>query len=633
MTGNLATAMTPDTGNTPCPAPSRFWEVAGGDSWQTRERLHVASCPHCQAAEHAISSALSRAAEEPEPSHWIGDETVEDVEQTTAGWATRDSVSLCEASVSLTRLYVDCQSTKPHEPFDQSGCETGMARRIPNPADSVDAHADFTRSLDSGVSTAGGWSALPARFGDYHVIKQIAAGGMGVVFKARDVALNRMVAIKVMHRFGRSDDHAMDRFLREARISAGLNHRSIARIFNVGQIDGMPYIVSDFVEGKCLSECAPPHGRIAPVDLARIIALVADALHHAHKLGIIHRDVKPSNILIDQELCPHLIDFGLARSRADGDEASLSHAGQIVGTPSYMSPEQAQARIDAIGPASDVYSLGATLYTLLAGRPPFRGDGVFETIQLLTTVEPAPPSQFNPTIPRDLETICLKALAKDPRKRYATAGDMADDLRRFQQGSPISARAPGARERAARLLRRHRFLFLMTLIAVAASIFGACSALLALRYGKFGPHSANTAAVALDAENHRAIRLAVNRGAEAKLRRTVKLGEARVRDQPSRRDNLQSLASTYHRLGNLFVNTDRFSEAEWAYDRAVKLLRQCIKLEAGDASSHKELADVLCNFSEVVRVLGETHHARELYREAEMVRRRLGAEYVDTEQY
>ncbi len=173
----------------------------------------------------------------------------------------------------------------------------------------------------------------------------------------------------------------------------------------------------------------------------------------------------------------------------------------------------------------------------------------------------------------------------------------------------------------------------MTLIALAASIFGACSALLALRYGKFGPHSANTTVVAVDAENHRDIRRAVNRATEAELRRNAKLGEARVRDQPNRRDNLQSLASTYHRLGDLFVNTDRFSEAEWAYDRAVKLLRQCLQLEASDASSHKELADVLCNVSEVVRVLGETHHARELSREAEVVRRRLGAEYVDTEQY
>ncbi len=426
------------------PCASRFWEVAGGDSWQASERLHIASCPHCRAAERAIRYAVGRAVAEPEPSHWIDDETVEDAEQTSSRWVAPDSVAVSEASVSLTRLHADAHSTGPHEPDDYSGRDHRMAERIANPPDFVETFASgsFTHSPGSSVNTAGSWSGLPARFGDYQVIEQLGTGGMGVVFKARDVALNRLVAIKVMHRFGRSDERAMDRFLREARISAGLNHPSIARIFNVSQIDGMPYIVSEFVEGKCLSDCTPPHGRIAPVNLASIIALVADALHHAHKSGIIHRDVKPSNILIDQELCPHLIDFGLARSRVGGDEASLSHAGQIVGTLSYMSPEQAQARSDAIGPATDVYSLGATLYTLLAGRPPFRGDGPLETIQLLTTVEPPPPSQFNPTIPRDLETICLKALAKDPRKRYATASDMADDLRRFQQGSPISARAP-----------------------------------------------------------------------------------------------------------------------------------------------------------------------------------------------
>ncbi len=345
-------------------------------------------------------------------------------------------------------------------------------------------------------------------------------------------------------------------------------------------------------------------------------------------MGIIHRDVKPSNILIDQERCPHLIDFGLARSCVDGDEASLSYAGEIVGTPSYMSPEQAEPRLDAIGPATDVYSLGATLYTLLAGQPPFPGRDAFETMQLLRTAEPVPPRRLNPRVPRDLETICLTAMARDPRKRYATARDMADDLRRFQRGSPISARAPGARARAARLVRRHRWSFVMVALTVAASALGASAALLAVRYGKIGPHSGNPPVAAL---NRRVLRLAVNRAAEAELRRAVQVGDATVRAQPDRHDSLQSLASTYHRLGDLFVNTDRLPEAEWAYEMAVKHLRRCIQLEAGDARSQKELADVLSNFSETARALGEANHARELRREAEVVRRRLGADHANSD--
>ena len=305
----------------------------------------------------------------------------------------------------------------------------------------MSASASSTRPLDLGASRAGSWSDLPATFGDYQIIERIAEGGMGVVFKAHDVALDRLVAIKIIRDFGSPHDDRMNRLFREARISASLKHPSIAQIYNIGQVNGLPYIVSEFVKGTSFSEYARPHGRLAPTDLAGIIARVADALHYAHSLGIIHRDVKPSNILIDEELCPHLIDFGLARSWADSAEATLSHVGQILGTPSYMSPEQVEPRLDAIGPATDVYSLGATLYTLLAGQPPFPGPDALEAMLLVRTAEPVPPRRLNPKVPPDLETICLKAMAKDPRKRYATVRDMADDLRRFQRGIPITARA------------------------------------------------------------------------------------------------------------------------------------------------------------------------------------------------
>ncbi len=626
--------MTSETGDTPpCPAPSRFWEVAGGDSWRARERLHIASCPQCQAAERAIGHVVGRAVEEPEPTGWKNEETLEDVEQNSVDRPVPDSVSVSEASVTGIGLRVDSQSTRSHAPNALLASQAWMADSIADPADTVGSYpsAGSTRPLDLGVSTAGSWSDVPATFGDYQIIQRIGTGGMGVVFKVRDVALDRIVAIKIIREFGSVHDDRMNRLFREARISASLKHPSIAQIYNIGQVNGMPYIVSEFVEGKSFSEYARPHGRLAPNDLAGIIARVADAIHYAHSLGIVHRDVKPSNILIDQELWPHLIDFGLARSWVDSAEATLSHAGQIVGTPSYMSPEQAEGRLDAVGPATDVYSLGATLYALLTGEAPFPGPDVFETMQLLRTAEPVPPRRLNPTVPRDLETVCLTAMARDPRKRYATARDMADDLRRFQSGSPISARAPGAWAHVTRFCRRHRLVFLMAFLAVTASAVGASAALLAIRYGRIGPLSGNAPVAALDGENRRVLRLAVNRSAEAELRRAVQAGDATVRAQPDRHDSLQSLAGAYHRLGDLFVNTDRLPEAEWAYERAVKHLRRCIQLEAGDARSQKELADVLSNSSETARALGETNHARELGREAEVVRRHLGADHANSD--
>ncbi len=280
--------MTPETGDTPCPAPSRFWEVAGGDSWQAFERLHIASCPQCQTAKRAICHVVSRVSEAPETTGWVNDETVEDAEQNSMSWPIPDCVSVSEASVTGIDLRVDSQSTKSHAAGDQLlASQAWIADRIADPADTVGStpSATSTRPHDLRVSGAGSWSDLPATFGDYQIIQRIGTGGMGVVFKARDVALDRIVAIKIIRELGRPRDDRMNRLFREARISASLKHPSIAQIYNVGQVDGMPYIVSEFVEGRSLSDCARPRGQIAPAELAGIIARVADALYHAAQLG------------------------------------------------------------------------------------------------------------------------------------------------------------------------------------------------------------------------------------------------------------------------------------------------------------------------------------------------------------
>jgi WD40 repeat protein len=315
------------------------------------------------------------------------------------------------------------------------------------------------------------WSGLPQRLGDYEVIEAVGRGGMGSVYKVHDVALNRIAALKIIHHFTAADGVATDRFFRAARLWARLKHPSIVPIYHVGQFDGMPYVVSEFIEGVNLSALLSQAGRPTARDAARIIAEVADALHFAHERGVIHRDVKPSNIMIRPDGHAGLVDFGLARSLAD-DEASLSSTGTVIGTPPYMSPEQAEGRLGAIGPASDVYGLGATLYTLLVSRPPFQGQTVIETLRQIPEVEPVPPRRLVPTAPRDLETICLKCLEKDPKDRYASARDLAEDLNRWLEGESIQARPTPAAERLVKWARRRPVIAALTAAIAVVSILG-----------------------------------------------------------------------------------------------------------------------------------------------------------------
>jgi hypothetical protein len=498
----------------------------------------------------------------------------------------------------------------------------------PTGTEATAARADFdtqwatTREADSEASSTRTWSGLPSRLGDYEVIEQIGCGGMGVVFKVRDVALDRIAALKIIRHFGAADGEAMDRFFRGARLWARLNHPSIVSIYHVGQVDGMPYVVSEFIEGVDLSTMARAGaGGLSVRDAAGFIAEVADALHFAHEQGVIHRDVKPSNIVIKPDGHAVLVDFGLARSLSADDEASLSVVGAIIGTPSFMSPEQVEGRHDLLGPATDIYSLGATLYTLLAGRPPFHGRSTMETLRQIPEVEPEPPRRLNPTVPRDLEAVCLKALRKRPADRYATAHAMAEDLRRFLDGRPILARSPGTPERLVRWLRQRPAWFAVFLLALASFAL--------ISYQQFELQEARRRLVA----EGRELRRAVNRTTEVELRRAVELGEARVRDHLQGREGRRPLASTYHRLGDLLVDTDRLSDAVWAYERAITLLRQQLRDEAGDAVSRIELADVFNNLGEASYALGWERDARAAFREALIIHRRLVGDHPEVPAY
>jgi serine/threonine protein kinase len=289
----------------------------------------------------------------------------------------------------------------------------------------------------------------------YEVEAVLGRGGMGIVFRARHLRLNRLVALKMLVAGTYAAPHERARFQREAEAVARLKHANIVQVYDIGDSDGRPYFTMEYLESGSLAHKLA--GTPQPVrHAAQLVATLAGAVQAAHERGIVHRDLKPANVLLAEDGTPKITDFGLARQQGDG--AGLTQTGMAIGTPSYMAPEQARGRPDAVGPAVDVYALGAILYELLTGRPPFRAATAAETVQQVMSQEPAPPSRLNTQVPRDLETICLKCLNKEPPSRYGTAEELAQDLRRYLRGEPVLARRAGSAERLVKWTRRNRSL-------------------------------------------------------------------------------------------------------------------------------------------------------------------------------
>jgi tetratricopeptide (TPR) repeat protein len=533
---------------------------------------------------------------------------------------------------------------------------------------SVSPSLQPTRAMPGRAGRSGG--PVPAPPG-YQILGELGRGGMGVVYKARQVGLNRVVALKMILAGGHAGAHDLARFRAEAEAVARLQHPNIVQIYEVGEHEGRPYFSLEYVDGGNLAHHIDGQPQ-PPRRAAEVLKALAEAMDCAHRAGILHRDLKPANVLMapgrDAPVVgagaerpplagwvPKVTDFGLAKRLEE--EAGQTREGAILGTPSYMAPEQAAGKVRELGPAVDIYALGAVLYDLLTGGPPFRGSTVMDTLQQVLHQEPVPPARVTAKVPRDLETICLKCLEKEPKKRYASAAALADDLGRFLSDRPILARPTPAWERAYKWARRRP--------AQAALALVISLSLLALGGGGLAyAHHADRLRRAADnsAEKARAAESdsrAKRREAEANFRRACaavddlleRIGKQRLAHEPRqerlRRDLLEQALAFYRqfldergddplvrwRTGVALRNAadvegllGKQAEAERHYERALELLGGLAKEFPDDASYRRDLALARYRLGLLLAQGQRLAQAEEAYRAARDLQRQLVAE-------
>ena len=383
--------------------------------------------------------------------------TVELAPDFVAGSAPVDSGATLDQQVSRETGEIPPRgANQPNLDFSISPNSISPSNISPNNAAQSGATAEFSQETpnDSLVTMAlptGGPRELPTVPG-YEILGELGRGGMGVVYKARQIGLNRIVALKMVLAGAHASPEKLARFHTEAVAVARAQHPNIVQIYEVGEHDGLPYFSLEYIDGSPLDKKIDRKPQ-KPREAAELTLAMANAMHYAHERNIVHRDLKPANVLVSTSGVAKVTDFGLAKAVESDD--SHTRSGTILGSPSYMAPEQARGDIHLVGPLSDQYGVGAILYEMLTGRPPFQGATIFDTLDQVQSKEPVPPTQLAPRVPADLETICLKCLQKEPAKRYPHCGTLAEDLQRFLNGEPILARPVSAPERLLRWCKRN----------------------------------------------------------------------------------------------------------------------------------------------------------------------------------
>jgi serine/threonine-protein kinase len=498
----------------------------------------------------------------------------------------------------------------------------------------------------------GPFAAGPPALPGYQVLDVLGRGGMGVVYKARHLVLNRLVALKMVLAGPHASPADVARFRREAAAVARLQHPHIVQIHEIGEHDGLPYFSLEYCGGGSLA--AKADGTPLPArQAAELVETLARAVHTAHQAGIVHRDLKPANVLFTADGTAKITDFGLAKTL--DDRAGQTVTGAIVGTPSYMAPEQAAGNKQAVGPAADVYALGAVLYELLTGRPPFNAETPLDTVRQVVDAEPVSPRLLQPKTPRDLETICLKCLAKPPQRRYATAEALADDLARFLRDEPITARPAGTLERLGRWCRRNpKVAALLTALAVVLAVGSTAVTalwLLAEDRREAAEQSLTRAARQQQrAEAHlRKARAAVDKLTRVadewlrpvphmdKLRRQLLLEALRLDQQFLEEENSDpavrhETALTQARVANIHQSLGNWKEAQSHYRRAIEGLRELAKAYADEPDYRRDLARQLHNAA-LLWTSTRPHQAEAALQEARDLAEVLTARYPKVPDY
>ena len=535
--------------------------------------------------------------------------------------------------------------------------ELGVAAEAP----ATSGTGPHRRRSDVPAGPLGDWPGVPG----LEPVDVLGSGGMGVVFKARQVALDRDVAVKVLRDAHLSDSGRRERFLQEARAVARLRHPHLVQLYEFGEVPAVggatsqPYLVLEYVSGGSLADLVRSSPQ-PPGEAARLVETLADAIHYAHQQGVIHRDLKPANVLLHRaegqeegqaggvrgarsswprlltaDLCAKVTDFGLAKFVVGSD---LTHSGDVVGTPGYMAPEQAAGKSAPVTAAVDVYGLGAILYEALTGRPPFAAATVDATLDLVRQDEPVPPQRLQPTVPRDLETICLKCLRKEAGRRYATAQDLADDVRRFRAGEPIRARPVGTGERVIVWCRRKPG-FAGLLAALVLVVLAGSSGVL----WQWQRARGNAAAFRRERDTARQEKARAQRHlriVQERVGRLNRLGGALLRRKGQYRTGQAVLeqalgfyqdllpdegndpsvrreaAQLFGQVAGIHHTLDQAAKAAQAWDRQAKLLTSLVKEEPASKDLRKGLAHSHRWRGNALRDCGQTRAAREAYDQA-----------------